>query len=61
MPSNIQKSVDNAQLCWTLSIDTHYVSEIGSISILRGKWGMDSNLLGPLERASLDHWISIKG
>jgi hypothetical protein len=35
--------------------DFFRVSETGSVSVLR--WGKTPTLLGPLERASLNHWI----
>jgi hypothetical protein len=35
----------------------HNVSETGSVSVLR--WGKTPTLLGPLERANLNHWSSI--
>jgi hypothetical protein len=36
----------------------HYVLETGSVSILR--WGETPTLLGPLERANLNHWTQSK-
>jgi hypothetical protein len=33
----------------------HNVSETGSVSVLR--WGKTPTLLGPIERANLNHWI----
>jgi hypothetical protein len=35
----------------------HNVSETGSVSVLR--WGKTPTLLGPLERANLNHWTVI--
>jgi hypothetical protein len=35
----------------------HDVSETESVSVLR--WGETPTLLGPLERANLDHWTVI--
>jgi hypothetical protein len=34
----------------------HNVSETGSVSVLR--WGKTPTLLGPLERANLNHWTT---
>jgi hypothetical protein len=51
-------------LFWTLSIvlyvedkKSHTVSETGSVSVLRWMGQDKPTQLGPLERASLNHWI----
>jgi hypothetical protein len=36
--------------------EKHDISETGSVSALR--WGETPTLLGPLERANLDHWTT---
>jgi hypothetical protein len=43
---------------WTLSIvrNSKHVSETGCVSVLR--WGEGDTLLGPSERANLNHWTT---
>jgi hypothetical protein len=36
----------------------HNVSETGSISVFRRGGGGGDNLLGPLERANINHWTT---
>jgi hypothetical protein len=52
-------------LFWTLSIilyvvdkKSHNVSETGSVSLLRWMGQDNPTQLGPLERASLNHWTN---
>jgi hypothetical protein len=52
-------------LFWTLSIvlyvvdkKSYNVSETGSVSVLRWMGQDNPTQLGPLERASLNHWTS---
>jgi hypothetical protein len=46
-----------SSIVWILkSEEKHDVPESGSVSVLR--WGETPILLGPLERANLNHWIS---
>jgi hypothetical protein len=52
-------------LFWTLSIvlyvedkKYHYVSETGSVSVIRWMEQDKPTQLGPLERANLNHWTN---
>jgi hypothetical protein len=43
--------------CLVYMTKIHYVSETGSVSVLRWMGQGKPTQLGPLERASLNHWI----